>query len=766
MPSIIEGYNYDIFISYRQKDNKGDRWVSEFVEALKTELESTFKEEISVYFDINPHDGLLETHDVDESLKDKLKCLVFIPIISRTYCDPKSFAWEHEFKAFVEQASKDQFGLKVKLPNGNVANRMIPVQIHDLKAEDKILVEKELGGFIRAIEFIYKESGVNRPLSQKDPEDKNTNKTNYKNQINKVANAIDEIISALKVEPALLVKDKTSTTEEPLVGLRKEDNKSIQKTPLKSVREKLMSRILIVAMIVIIAIIFYPKLFKRDTLEKLRSSDERISVAIMPFQNLINDTTKKIWQTWIQDNLITSLAHSEELKIIPIQAIDEVVMSKGLKSYRAISSKLDIDVFLCGSIKQEGSEIFINAQLINSKTEEIYKTFEGGPSMEELILPLVDSLGKSIKNYLIISKLMKEVPLDYRSLATTNSPDAYLNYLYGVKAWMKADFPTEVNYLSQAVTIDSNFVWATLQLSYGYYSQGLYEKSKEVCLKLYKKKNQFPLQLQIWINWMYADNFETPNESIRYLKQLPENASWQAHIAWSFGRHNNALYQYDKAIPEFVKALELYKKWNLKPLWVHNYTALGLAYHKTDQYRKEKKLYKKAETDFPYDPALIYRQAILALTEGDKDEANRYIDKYISVRKENSASAAQIATNLAFIYSDAGILDKAELSYREALSLEPEDPLRLNNLAYFLIDKNRNVNEGLELIDKTLKLKPDNYSYLHSKGWGLYKQGNYKEALDILQKSWDLRRQNAIYDHEAFLHLEAAKKAVAGQKNI
>jgi hypothetical protein len=43
MPSIIEGYNYDIFISYRQKDNKGDRWVSEFVEALKTYLDFTSK---------------------------------------------------------------------------------------------------------------------------------------------------------------------------------------------------------------------------------------------------------------------------------------------------------------------------------------------------------------------------------------------------------------------------------------------------------------------------------------------------------------------------------------------------------------------------------------------------------------------------------------------------------------------------------------------------------------------------------------------------
>jgi hypothetical protein len=54
---------------------------------------------------------------------------------------------------------------------------------------------------------------------------------------------------------------------------------------------------------------------------------------------------------------------------------------------------------------------------------------------------------------------------------------------------------------------------------------------------------------------------------------------------------------------------------------------------------------------------------------------------------------------------------------------------------------------------------------LHTKGWGLYKQGKYQEALEILQKSWDLRMKNAIYDHEAFLHLEAAKKAVAGQKN-
>ena len=38
MLSIIERFNYDILISYRQKDNKGDMWVNEFVAVLQDEL--------------------------------------------------------------------------------------------------------------------------------------------------------------------------------------------------------------------------------------------------------------------------------------------------------------------------------------------------------------------------------------------------------------------------------------------------------------------------------------------------------------------------------------------------------------------------------------------------------------------------------------------------------------------------------------------------------------------------------------------------------
>jgi Tol biopolymer transport system component len=199
MPSIVPNFEYDIFISYRHNDNRSG-WVTEFVNALQEELAATIKEPLTVYFDKNPHTGLLETHDVDDSLKEKLKCLIFIPIISQTYCDPKSFAWNNEFLVFLQLAGADSIGLKVKLRNGNTASRVLPIRIHELDTHDKEIIEAELGP-LRAIDFTYQSAGVNRPLRPKDDETAKAISPNvYRDQINKTANAIKEIISVVKGE--------------------------------------------------------------------------------------------------------------------------------------------------------------------------------------------------------------------------------------------------------------------------------------------------------------------------------------------------------------------------------------------------------------------------------------------------------------------------------------------------------------------------------------------------------------------------------------
>jgi dienelactone hydrolase len=234
--SIIEGYNYDIFISYRQKDNKHDGWVKEFVENLKGELESMFKDNISLYYDINPSDYLLESYDVNGSLRDKLKCLIFIPIVSRTYCDPKAFAWDNELKAFVKLATEDSFGLKIKLQNGNVACRVLPIRIHDLDPGDTKLFESVVGGIMRSIDFVYKETGVNRQLRSKDDDlIRYQGQILYRDQINKVALTIKEVVDSMihfstdviKTEKSIDVIDKKREEDYKIKSEIYEDNKGI-----------------------------------------------------------------------------------------------------------------------------------------------------------------------------------------------------------------------------------------------------------------------------------------------------------------------------------------------------------------------------------------------------------------------------------------------------------------------------------------------------------------------------------------------------------
>ncbi len=349
MASIIPGYAYDIFISYRQKDNKHGGWVTKFVDELKGELESTFKEDISIYFDVNPHDGLLETHDVADSLKDKLKCLVFIPIISRTYCDPKSFAWEHEFMAFIEQASKDQYGLKVKLPNGNVASRVLPIRIHDLDSKDIVLCDSALGTYLRGVEFIYKEAGVNRPLTPGDDPKTNLNRASYRNQINKVALTMKEIITTIKT-PGLKA-DLPAKTREAV-------------SQSESVTE----------------------------LEK--------SIAVLPFINDSSDQENTFFINGVMEEILNNLQRIKDLRVISRTSVEKFRGQN--KSIPEIAEELGVNYIVEGSGQKYGTAFRLRVQLIMAARESHLwgESFQQKINELEDIFNIQTQIAESIANEL------------------------------------------------------------------------------------------------------------------------------------------------------------------------------------------------------------------------------------------------------------------------------------------------------------------------------------------------------------------------------
>ena len=421
MPSILPAFAYDIFISYRHNDNRSG-WVTEFVKALQEELAATIKEPISVYFDSNPHDGLLETHNVDKSLEGKLKCLIFIPILSQTYCDPKSFAWQHEFCAFNKLAKEDQLGRDIKLSNGNVASRILPIKIHDLDAEDKSTIENEIGGVLRAIEFIYKEPGVNRPLKSADNKNDNQNKTDYRNQVNKVANAIKEIISSIK-NPAAI---PTTTNYQPPFAEASEGRPTT--SPSKSKTKFILAGAIVLALIVA-GYFLYPKLTSTPKQEEAVIDK---SVAVLPFADLSEAKDQGWFSDGLTEEILNSLAHINELKVIS-RTSSFAFKNKNLR-IQTIADSLHVNYIVEGSVRKSNQGLRITAQLIRAKDDfHMWSNTYDRNSTD--IFTLQQEIATKIAESLNISLDPKAIEKMKRT--GTNNPEAFIAFLKGNELYNK-----------------------------------------------------------------------------------------------------------------------------------------------------------------------------------------------------------------------------------------------------------------------------------------------------------------------------------------
>lgn len=80
----------------------------------------------------------------------------------------------------------------------------------------------------------------------------------------------------------------------------------------------------------------------------------------------------------------------------------------------------------------------------------------------------------------------------------------------------------------------------------------------------------------------------------------------------------------------------------------------------------------------------------------------------------------------------------AEATLRDILKESPNNPIALNNLGYFLLERGERYDEALTLIRKAVDTDPTNPSYLDSLGWAFFKLGKFAEAELYLKEA--LRR--------------------------
>jgi TolB-like protein/Tfp pilus assembly protein PilF len=645
MSSLISGFECDIFISYLQKDNKHDGWVTEFVRNLKGELESTFKEEISVYFDISPHDGLLETHDVGASLKEKLRCLIFIPIISQTYCDPKSFAWQHEFVAFNKMAREDKFGRDIRLTGGNVASRILPVKIHDLDEEDNTLLENELGGILRSIEFIYKSLGVNRPLrANEDRPQDNLNKTYYRDQINKVAKAVKEIITAL---------EKQALSEGEVI--KKVTGAKINST--KKLNLKLLIGVFLILGLILLGFFLIPKL-------SVQYKPDEKSIAILPFENLSNDDENSWLGNAISFEVRKQLNYISGIIVRPIDSFYQ--NNRSDKSIAKIGKDLNANYLLNGSTARFGDQIRISVNLSNTLTNtEIWnEQFECDTKDFQITqIELAKKLAYKLKNVLSpeeVSRIDKKM---------TDKPEAYKLYARG-NEYMGRNFKVEerltaIQLYERAIEIDPGFCMAYMQLAmchlvlywYGYDSSverlKRCKEAMDAAFKVDPEVLDTPEAHISLANYYYMGflNYSKSLEEISIAEKLSKNGLEYYDLKANIYRRNG---DWGLAKENYQKAVEGSPN---SPIAAHN---TAVTYFLLGEYQKSETYFKSASILNPAYPEPYWQRILMHM----KWEGNTIKSREIL------SEAFQFTENLndAKLFESSILMDIYDCNYESALA--------------------------------------------------------------------------------------------------
>ncbi len=145
---------------------------------------------------------------------------------------------------------------------------------------------------------------------------------------------------------------------------------------------------------------------------------------------------------------------------------------------------------------------------------------------------------------------------------------------------------------------------------------------------------------------------------------------------------------------------------------------------------------------------LAYR---LAQREQRYNTAIEHLDRCIDILGESHAAWLSVAIKkgnvLILAYTktaDQDYLDRSIQLFEAMLKKQPENPSLLNNLAYLLIDNNKQVETALGYARKAHQSDPANAIYLDTYAYALCKTGQYREAERNLLRAIQLNEVSGI----------------------
>jgi len=380
------------------------------------------------------------------------------------------------------------------------------------------------------------------------------------------------------------------------------------------------------------------------------------SIAVLPFENLSNDSDNTYFADGIQEEILTRLAKIADLKVISRSStLDYPIKSRNLAQ---IAKQLGVANILEGSVRRAADRVRVNVQLINAQTNSHLWAETYDRKLTDVFLVETD-IAKTIADNLKAKLTHSE--RQAIALRPTANPEAYELYLKGRFFWNKrtgADLRKAIDYFNQAIAEDPNYALAYAGLADCYdllceYSElspkESYPKAKAAAIKALELDETLGEAHTSLAYSLINYDWDWRSAEREYQRAIQLNPNYATAHQW-YAECLSMLERHTEAIAEIKRAQQL------DPLSLIINQGVGGKYFYARRYDEAMAQFQRTVELYPHFPPTHQRLGWCYAQKRMYDEAIAEMQKAV----ELSGNSTQMIASLGYAYATAGRRDTAQ----------------------------------------------------------------------------------------------------------
>ena len=341
----------------------------------------------------------------------------------------------------------------------------------------------------------------------------------------------------------------------------------------------------------------------KATAKKMTESTEepQPSIAVLPFVNMSGDKEQEYFSDGLAEEIINALTKIPELKV-PARTSSFYFRSKEADIHE-ISSRLNVNNILEGSVRKSGNRIRVTAQLINTKDGYHLWSERFDRELTD-VFEIQDEICQAIVEKLLVELATSHMPVKRQ----TDNVEAYNLYLkghYQLHRYKEGGFAKSKDYFEQAIALDPNYALAWFGLAETHWYLGFLgfvrpktanANAREAVVRALKldatlpevhammailhfsefdwkgSEHEFlraqelgPKSAFVW--WTYSLFYLVPtgrlDEAVSAARKAVDLDPLSPLLQWQLGHRYFYMEQYERAIQNCLNALEIDPQYNM-----------------------------------------------------------------------------------------------------------------------------------------------------------------------------------------------------------